>query len=210
MARGTVKFKVRKTQISKKLDKIIKALDKFEQTPEQIAQEGLQTAQINLAVSVDTPEFTQKHGMSLVDEIGVRQVSEHKYEVYAPVTQGDNEIAYEMYFAEYGAGLGASMAKNIPTGATELVYIPTQNRSDGYWWYPYVEPKEVVNKKGETIMASHGFTNTSIAVNYMWSARQTMKFALNREIAKCEKLMKIKFNRTSAFFKTSITRPKGG
>lgn len=204
------KLRQQKERIRKRINATISGIDRLQKSTASIAQAGCNKAKEVLAAAIYSPDFTQKHEQLLVNEIGVSEFSATGYKVYAPITQGDNNLAYEMYFAEYGAGLGASMAKSTPKGVTELVYIPTTEHYDGYWFYPFFPkdvPKEIIKKNGEPALSTHGFTNTSIAVNYMWSARQEMKRLLNQEIENCQKKTKIKFKRLSPY--TSITRPKG-
>lgn len=201
------RIRQQKARIAKKIGTTINAIDRLQKSTKSIAEQGLLTAKTTLASAVDLEDFTQKHGEFLVDEIGISKFSASGYKVYAPITQGDNEIAYEMYFAEYGAGLGASVAKNTPKGATEFIYIPTKVNEEGYWFYPLIAPQEVVKKNGEIDVVTAKYTNTSVAVNYMWAARQTMKIYLNKEIENCQKRMGFKFKKLAP--KTSITRPKG-
>lgn len=208
MANGIAKVKIPKQQlraIAKKLNTTQKAIQELADSTNEIANAGLQYAKMKLALAVNDPDFTQKYGFSLVDEIAIEQKSVFNYIVYAPKS-GDNDIKYNMYFAEYGAGLGASQAERSAKGVVELNYVPTRVIKEGdfagYWYYNLLEPEPYVNKEGEVAMTMIGFTNTSGAVNFMWSARRLMGIMLQRQIQNCEKKIGAKFK-----VSTRIKRP---
>lgn len=209
MAKGIAKVKIPKQQlraIAKKLNTTQKAIQELADSTNEIAEKGLEHAKIKLSLAINDPDFTQKYGYSLVDEIAIEQKSVFNYIVYAPKS-GDNEkIKYNMYFAEYGAGLGASQAERSATGVVELDYVPTriikEGEFAGYWYYNLLEPEPYVNKEGEVEMTTIGFTNTSRAVNFMWSARRLMGIMLQRQIQNCEKKIGAKFK-----VSTKIKRP---
>lgn len=204
------KIKMQYKRIAKKLKTTQKAVASFADKTKEIAEEGAQYAKMILSLAVESTTFTQKHGKELVNEIGVSQFLSNGYKIYAPIS-GDEQIKYEMYFAEYGAGLGASEAKFSATGAVSLNYVPTQIRDDGTWAYPLLEPVNTVNKKGELKKYYYNITNTSEAVNFMYLARAQMATKMQQAIKDCEKTMKGKFKKISGQIKTStsITRPKG-
>ncbi len=204
------KIKMQYKRIAKKLKTTQKAVALFADKAKEIAEEGAQYAKKILSLAIESPTFTQKHGEKLVNEIGVSQFSSNGYKIYAPIS-GDEEIKYEMFFAEYGAGLGASEAKFSATGAVSLNYVPTKIKDDGTWAYPLVEPTKTLNKKGELKTYYYNITNTSEAVNFMYLAREQMAMKMQKAITDCEKTMKGKFIKISGQIKTStsITRPKG-
>lgn len=208
MAKGIAKVKIPKQQlraIAKKLNTTQKAIQELADSTLEIAEKGLEHAKMKLALAVNDPDFTQKYGFSLVDEIAIEQKSIFNYTIYAPKS-GDNDIKYNMYFAEYGAGLGASQAERSATGVVELDYVPTRiikkGEFAGYWYYNLLEPEPYVNKEGEVAITMTGFTNTSGAVNFMWSARRLMGIMLQRQIQNCEKKIGAKFK-----VSTKIKRP---
>lgn len=204
------KLKQQYKNIANKIKTTQKAVAAFGDKAKTIANDGLQHAKMILALAVESPTFTQKHGEELVNEIGLSEFSSNGYKIYAPVS-GDNEIRYEMYFAEYGAGLGASQAKSSAKGAVALNYVRTQTpHKDGSWTYPLITPELKVNDEGEIKEYTYAITNTSEAVNYMYSARVLMSMEMQQAIADCEKAMNGKFKRISEKIKvsTSITRPK--
>lgn len=203
MAKSKIKAQARKAR--KKVELTIKAIEFLSNQVQPIAEKGKERAQLKLAVALTDPTFTQKHESELVSEIGVKRVQSGKevgYQVYAPVS-GDNEIKYEMYFAEYGAGLGAQEAEHKP-GAVKLNYTPTKVSSSGYWTYRLVHPVIRVDTLGRRRKRNYRVTNTSKAVNYMWSARKLMSAELKLAVANCESKMGFKFKT-----KTSIKRPRG-
>lgn len=208
MAKGIAKVKIPKQQlraIAKKLNTTQKAIQELADSTLEIAEKGLEHAKMKLALAVNYPDFTQKYGFSLVDEIAIEQKSIFNYTIYAPKS-GDNDIKYNMYFAEYGAGLGASQAERSAKGVVELNYVPTRVIQDGeyqgYWFYNLLQPEPYVNKEGEVAITMTGFTNTSKAVNFMWSARRLMGIMLKRQIQNCEKKIGAKFK-----VSTRIKRP---
>lgn len=208
MAKGIAKVKIPQAQkraIAKKLNTTQKAIQELADSTLEIAEKGLEHAKMKLALAVNDPDFTQKYGFSLVDEIAIEQKSVFNYIVYAPKS-GDNDIKYNMYFAEYGAGLGASQAERSAKGVVELNYVPTRVIQDGeyqgYWFYNLLQPEPYVNKEGEVAITMTGFTNTSGAVNFMWSARRLMGIMLQRQIQNCEKKIGAKFK-----VSTRIKRP---
>lgn len=152
--------------ISKNIDGIIKELKGLDKEIAEIARKGLGVAQLNLSKAMGYSQFTQKHGEQLVNEIGLMQVAPKEYKIYAPVS-GDREIAYEMYYAEYGAGIGANFAldkQNRPISG----YIPKYTRKEGgYWGYYDLE-------------GNLHIVNTSMPVNYMYNARSVMKRAMKK------------------------------
>lgn len=198
MAKSKVKKQAKKIQ--NRITLTQRQLERLQAKAKDIAEEGKAAAQTKLTMAIGEPEFTQKHGSSLVEEIGVKKAGKSAYVVYAPIT-GDNEIKHEMYFAEYGAGVGADTAEHHPTKLTKLDYTTTNATSFG-WNYPVLTPYIRIDKLGRKRKKHYKFTNTSKAVGYMWTARQTMKIKVKEALTACEKKAGFKF-------KTSIKRPKG-
>ena len=161
--------------ISKKIQSIIDELDGLDKEIAQVAQKGLETAKQTLSEKVTDNKFTQKYGILLVNEIGLIETAKNQYQIVAPMSN-DPELAYQMYFAEYGAGIGAyedSERFLRPTSG----YVATRVNKDGYWWYYDLTVK--VKR-----------TNTSIAVGYMKSARKLM----TKEMKNLSKRLKTKIH----------------
>lgn len=188
--------------LSRKLEDIQKEIQKTEEDIKKIAQDGKEKAQETLAEAIGDDNFTQKAGGLLVDEIGVVKVSNREYQIVAPMSgnvtvfynytykghitskrgqtmQSYYNLPLQMYFAEYGAGIGSSPQRAIrATSGYTAKYV----RKDGKWSY--------ADLKG-----IHQVVKTSKAVGYMSSARKQMK----------EDLKEVK-KRISANIRTRIKR----
>lgn len=151
---------VKGKNIANSIKQIIQDLEGIDKELAEISKKGLETAQRTLIIESQNPNFTQKHGQLLANEIGLIENDINQYEIYAPVS-GDPDIAYEMYYAEYGAGVGSSNAldKSSRMGSG---YIP-HTRADGYWVYPLIDG------------TWSSLVNTSEPANYMYQARQTIR-----------------------------------
>lgn len=166
-----------------KLNNVIKAIkDEVPKKTEEIANLGLQTAQTTLGLAtLDKNMFTQKHRAQLVSQITMNNGEKENSYVISAGANATPEIKYELYYAEYGAGLGA-----LPD-APPSPYIPKgkvikSGEFQGYWFYKKLYPDE------------KGFTNTSMAVEYMRGskllAREELKKAnieLSKKIKKLHK-----------------------
>ena len=149
--------------ISNKIKGIIEELDGINKEVAQVAEKGLMTARRTLASKVNNNDFTQKYGEALIMEIGLVEKSPNNYEIVAPMS-GNPEIAYQMYFAEYGAGVGANGIDGKTSQRTLRAtsgYTPTKVDENGYWTY-------------YDLQGHHHTVNTSIAVGYMETARKEM------------------------------------
>lgn len=164
---------VKGKNITKKIDKIIEDLKGINKEVAQIARSGLDVAKLNLAKGVQYTNFTQKHGEQLVNEIGLVEISPNNYQIVAPIS-GNQEIVYEMYFAEYGAGIGRknSLDKSLKAKSG---YVPKYVHKDGYWLYK--------DLNGEVHRV-----NTSTPINFMFIARSVMR----REMKDLSKKLKTK------------------
>lgn len=174
--------------ISKQLNNVKKVIEKVtKEDIKRIAEKGVQVAKDTLLLSVLDEDFTQKHEYSLVDEIGLKQNSSSRFTIVAPMSD-DPEIVYEMYYAEYGAGIGADNRKQksvirksgyVRTGGNALAKFGVD--LNGYWFYPLIGKEWVENKtdkKGRPRTKTHGrwgYTNTSEPANYMYEARKAVQ-----------------------------------
>lgn len=173
---------------SKKISQIINVVQKVKtEDIERISKKSLDEAKNALLMTVSNKNFTQKHEYSLVNEIGLEKVSNSQYKIVAPISN-DLEIKYEMYFAEYGAGVGSSSARSIRPRSG---YVRTQSMGNatlkyghslkGYWYYPLLNKEWVeykTDKLGRPRKKVHGrwgYTNTSTPANYMWTAREVAR-----------------------------------
>lgn len=199
--------KSRKPSMSSQVNRIARKLktqasvirDFVNTVPEQIANESLEIARSTLTAAIPLADFTQKHGADLINEIGIKKTLPSKvdiskgnaYKIYAPVS-GDNEIAYEMYFSEYGAGIGASQNEHPPTPLADLHYVATKVQPNGYWQYRLEQPLIRIDKLGRPRKKNYNYVNTSRAVNYMWHARTYARMRLKEYKKGLIKELKVK------------------
>lgn len=152
---------------------------------EKVALESAQVAQeliIESASDLDggvagAGAFTQKHGEELANWINVEKDG-NRFRIVAGA-DAPEEIKYELYFAEYGAGI----ATDYSLGSSSN-YIPKPNHTihnggewDGYWTYS-LPNGEALGNDGE--MHDYGFTNQSIPLHYMGAARQYARDELGK------------------------------
>ena len=219
---------IKGSDITKKIDGIITELKGINKEVAKISRYGRQVAKTTLmlgSTNANTAdlEFMQKHGQSLAFEIGLVQTSPNTYEIVAPMS-GKEDIAYEMYFAEYGAGLGSKMAtKNVARTYDSSKTPPLQDLrpksgyvrsptlgnatlkygySLGDWWYyrtfnmEHTEDK--IDKLGRPRKKVHSrwrFTNTSEPINYMYNAREEMRKELHKLTVKLKTKIRTKIKR---------------
>lgn len=151
--------------ISSKIDKIIKELKGVNQEIAKIAKEGIDEAQRTLASATFNENFTQKYGMQLIDEIGLVETSPNSYRIVAPIS-GDEEMALQMYYAEYGAGVGANNSLDKSPRAISG-YKAQWTSKYGYWSY-------------KTLQGKWHRVNTSEPANYMFRARNLMRLKMKQ------------------------------
>lgn len=109
-------------------------------------------------VATTDHHFTQKHGAELITYINLKQEKENVYKVVAG-ENADNEIRYELFYAEYGAGIDATAP---PFGDYPYLSKGAANKY-GFWYYPLVEPT-ITGKK-------YASTKRSTPAKYMQTAR---------------------------------------
>ena len=163
--------------LSKKLEDIQQEIQKTNEEIGKIANLGLQVAKATINTNKSKGDFTQAHKDTLSAYIRLVAKSNNEYFIIA---QGDDQkINYELYFAEYGAGIGSSPQRALKaTSGYTAKYV----HKDGYWFY-------------EDLYGKHHKVNTSIALGYMENARQEMK----------EKLKQLS-KRTKTKIRTTIKR----
>ena len=157
--------------VTKTINEIIKTVKGLDKEVAEIAKKGLETAKSTLSYVAPIPNFTQKHRRLLVEEIGLIQTAPNEYKIVAPLS-GNTEIAYEMYYAEYGAGIGAM--NNLDKSSRPIsAYTPHYQTMDeeGYW--KYYELDGTVSK-----------VNTSEPANYMYMARKRIRKEMNNTTVK--------------------------
>lgn len=186
-SQGLKSFKSALDGIAKIVDGVPVQLEYIADNARKIAVEKLANAEF------DNMDFTQKHGgVRLANEI---ELIENKQGSSYTLVAGQNateEIKYELYFAEYGAGLGAtsSFVGSGYQGISDNRYSLGgdghfhKDTSGEYWWYP-----------NENYEGTGNYTNTSTPIHYMEEARVWAKK---------------QFATTSKELKTAIRRAKRG
>lgn len=181
MANGIAEVQRRLRELPKVIQKgTLKAIEKA-------ALEGAKAAQ-NLIIDASSEmdggvagagAFTQKHGEELANYINVYKDG-NRFRIVAG-EGAPEEIKYELYFAEYGAGISTDYKRGGDSG-----YVPKPNHTihnggewDGYWTYSLPDG-EALGNDGE--MHDYGFTNQSIPLHYMDTARQAAKDVLERTL----------------------------
>lgn len=193
---------------SKMLSRALKVIEKVKKEDlKEIAEKCVETAKDTLSLTITNPDFTQKHEFDLVNEIGYLKTAPNEYSIIAPLSNNP-EIELEMYYAEYGAGIGTSKERSIRpktnyvrTGGTTKKGGETFKPPSGYWFYPLIGKEWVeykVDKLGRPRRKVHdrwGYTNTSEPANYMFEARETAKKEFKKLGEKVEQRIKTNIKR---------------
>lgn len=158
MPKGKLKVSANWSNFSNTLNKKLEEINK---QVKEIAQDSETIAQTTIILGSLDPNFTQKHGMELANYITTEKTS-NGYQV----TAGANappEILYELYYAEYGAGVD-KIESFMPSAYTphNLSRLPFD---ESYWIYP-------------TLTGNYAITDTSIPLEYMKTARNYAKAML--------------------------------
>lgn len=190
MAKGKLKVSDNWSNFNNTLNK------KLEETTKQvkeIAYESEIIAQQTIIIGSSLPNFTQKHEMELANYITTEKTN-NGYRIVAG-EGAPPEILYELYYAEYGAGVDKIESPiyniHIPHGRTR--YFP--NKPD-YWVYPLLSSNITITPVRQNQgFSNYGVTNTSIPLEYMKTARNYAR----------ERLTNLKIN-TKKKITTSIKR----
>lgn len=178
MAKSSIKANNGLKNLNKQLQEAVKVVNGIPIKLEQIATIAKDIAQDTLANADTDINFTQKHfGVVLAQEI---KLTSNSKGTRFTITAGDNatqEIRYELYYAEYGAGLDAthSLTSSGYQEVGDNRYIKLDNghyKKDAqgdYWWYP---DAYIGKHKGRKFGR---FTNTSTPIRYMYNARSWAK-----------------------------------
>lgn len=167
------------------INSAINGAEKFvDEELNKIAEEALNVAQQTIIIGASSPDFTQAHGNELAEYIVLKKAEKRKGGFSYTLVAGEDappKIQYELYYAEYGAGVTAEKS-SVPS--------------------PY-EPKGKANKNGvwkyEDFLGSH-FTDRSIPLRYMRTTRKYVRNEVKNRIVK-----QFKANVKGAF-RTSIKR----
>ncbi len=157
---------MKKSKVSKRfnwLNKDTSIVEKaIKKSLDELSQDVLEVAKNVLRIDSSDPEFTQKHGAILAEYLSVQKDGNTR--VIAPIEYASEEILWELYFAEYGAGLGTS--HNILGSNSNYINYGKHILINGidHWFYP-------TNPIGD----EYDLTPTSTALGYMLEARMYAK-----------------------------------
>ena len=146
---------------------------------QQLAIEASYEAKMRLAMAAAQPDFTQRFGERLVNEIGVKEMPSG-YAVAAPVKYTDKGTAENMYYAEYGAGIMAEggdsntsepwIYKTTPLDSAPVATKKGNRKIPYKWW---------TKTKGWL-----GMTDRSRPAHYMAAARRYIRKNWNSRFRK--------------------------
>ena len=171
---------------SAKIKSIINEVNRIPSFIENLAEECKEIARETLMQYAQEPLtgtslFTQKHGEELVNYIVAQPITSSgkqstdknskSWEVRAGVNVSE-EIALELYYAEYGAGI---LADTVAISQRPIPkYTPNHTLKSGYWYFKLLEGQTTVKTHGKHIGMEtiYGYTNQSIPVRYMAIARK--------------------------------------
>ena len=161
-------------RLSKSIEEIQKEIDDLKNRTKEIAEYGLLEAKTVLQNGKNNEKVYQRHKEYLSGYINLIQKSETQYEIVA--SSDNQEIQYNLFFAEYGAGISKSFSF-VRSG-----YTPQYTNQYGYWFYK--DENEVKH-----------YINASEPIHYMSKAKKEMR----------EKMKEVK-KRISANIRTTIKR----
>lgn len=171
---------------TKKLNRVQKEIEEFGKRFERVAEESAQKAREIILTEGKAPisnddDFTQKHGTELAEYITVNRLGKYtfKWEIVAGA-YADDEIKYELYYANYGAGiLSAPLSRTKYSG-----YIPHATQKNGFWYYNLLPGQTVIKTQGVHAgePTNVGRTNRSKPLLFMTEARKYAKEQLGHNV----------------------------
>lgn len=154
----------------------------LEEVLKEIAQATLVKAQERIIFGAFNEDFTQKHYASLANYITLKEETHRNGSKSYAIVAGEDapqEIKYELYYAEYGAGLTAEKSAK-PSSYVEKGKI----NSTGFWFYNELD-------------GSSSYVDRSIPLRYMREAKEFAKNQIKEKIVKEFKTTVKKAFRTS-------------
>lgn len=154
----------------------------LEEVLKEIAQTTLVKAQERIIFGSFNEDFTQKHYASLASYITLKEETHKNGSKSYAIVAGENapqEIKFELYYAEYGAGLTAEKSA-IPSSYVEKGKI----NSNGFWFYNELD-------------GTSSYVDRSIPLRYMREAKEFAKNQIKEKIVKEFKTTVKKAFRTS-------------
>ena len=169
-------------------EEVANAINNIHKKIKDIADISCSIAQSTIIVGSQNPKFTQKHGAELANYIQVQQDNVGNCKIIAG-ENADDEIRYELFYAEYGAGKDAEEAPFYNP------YIPLGRANDkGYWYYRLLQ-QETYIKNNKTHYRNYKSTNTSIPLHYMKTAREFAKISMQDLKTAAKKTIKTSIKR---------------
>lgn len=154
-----------KKQLTKEVEN---AINKIKKDIKALADISSFIAQSTIIVGSKDKKFTQKHGAELANYIEVKQDNAGNCKIVAGENASD-EIRYELYYAEYGAG------KNAEESSIYNPYTPMGAINKyGYWYYRLLQTESYI-KNNKIHYRNYKSTNTSIPLHYMKTAKDFTK-----------------------------------
>lgn len=177
------------TRVVKDLNNINKKVAKWGASMVQtLAVEAAKEAQTHIVIVGKDPNFTQWAGVdAIANEVGAVKISDTRWAVAAPTKHKTYEMAENMYFAEYGAGI---MQEDItPTPITKGVYSKRFGTVIWRYWTTDKDeaPTKETDSKSRVIGAKSlpfkyraktgwkGVTDRSKPLHYMQHARTWLR-----------------------------------
>lgn len=165
------------------IQKVIKVSnEELKNIAESAAQTARDTIIIGSGGGLGGPDgFTQKHGEELANWITVTK--DGNTYTLAAGEGAPEEIKYELYFAEFGAGINADEKAMGQRAGSQYIEKPMHKIHnggpwDGYWTYPLIEPVMVQGKDGNPKSVNYGLANQSVPLYYMEEARNSARFQI--------------------------------
>lgn len=162
--------------LNQRLNSIKKNIESFSQdTTKALAEYGRDTAKeyLIMGIAMAGDEFTQKDGYALADCIQAEQVSKYTWQVVARANRAPedahNSQQWQLFFAEYGAGVYGNPTLVVKTGA--LNTYKAYQRKTPWWLY-----KDNLGKWHKVW--------GSTPIRYMFQARQSMRQEMSGVLGK--------------------------
>ena len=200
VSKGFERLRVQYARVLSSIDEIEKKFKiEFAKGLVDIGKQAVDIAKQTLK----STDHTQKYGDALVNEIG-GDLTQFGFLIKAPYLNNTDEMRKQMYFAEYGAGIGSTYKKdNIHGGAkwgyytTKLDKSPRLYRRDltsgsSLNSYKFMRNSNAVDGRPRGANIWVGITNRSKPASYMKAARKFVKENAANAIAR-----KIRFTRVT-------------
>lgn len=183
-----------RTQIVKHLRNIDKQLAEHGKSMVQsLAYEAAAEARLHIMEQADT-DFTQKYGPeAIASEVQAAKISDKSWGIIAPAKTKTHQMAENMYYAEYGAGiLRDTRVVPAPEPKGEFITVSTDENTKRSWktvqkdgsviWSYNTTAKDMATTNGTKFPIKYltptgwqGITNRSKPLHYMAHARSWLR-----------------------------------